>query len=94
MRAIATKWTIFAASDGVAGLEFARRHVAQLDFVLLDMDLAGIDGYDTCLLLRSLSATLPILPFTVDATPIPLLTELGCLPALVKPLSRGALRAA
>jgi DNA-binding NarL/FixJ family response regulator len=94
MRAIATKWTIFAASDGVAGLEFARRYVEQLALVLLDMDLPGIGGYNTCLLLRAVSPTLHILPITVDATPIPLLAELGCLPPLVKPLGRGALRAA
>jgi CheY-like chemotaxis protein len=94
VHSIATRWTVLTANDGVAGLELARRYVEQLALVLLDMDLPGIGGYNTCLLLRAVSPTLHILPITVDATPIPLLAELGCLPPLVKPLGRGALRAA
>ena len=93
VRAVAPQWTIVAATDSVTGVDLARRQLEQLDLVLLDMDLPGIDSADTALLLRGLSPTLPILP-CVTAAAAPLLAELGCLPPLRKLIGRAALRAA
>ena len=94
MRAIAPQWTLVTAPDGLTGLDLARRHRAHVDLVVLAMDLGAIDRYDTALLVRAVSATLPLLPVTTSALPPPLLDEIGCRPALVKPISPAALQAA
>ena len=91
---VAPHWRVLTAPSRVTGLDIARRHREQVDLVVLDMDLPGMDSPDTCLLLRAMSATLPLLLFTSDTTHAALLSELGCQPARKKPLDRDALAAA
>ena len=91
---VAPHWRVLTAPSRVTGLDIARRHREQVDLVVLDMDLPGMDSPDTCLLLRAMSATLPLLLLTSDTTHAALLSELGCQPARKKPLDRDALAVA
>jgi DNA-binding NarL/FixJ family response regulator len=94
IRAAVPDWTILEAEDGVVGLLIARQQLATLDLVLLDINMPGLDGYHTCLQLRALSCTLPIVPFTAVVEAVPFLGELGCLPPVFKTASLDELRAA
>jgi DNA-binding NarL/FixJ family response regulator len=67
LQAIEPGWTIHAAPDGISGLDLARRFIAENqmpDLVVLDIDMPGLDGFDTCLLLRDIAPDAPIVPFT------------------------------
>jgi len=83
-------WNILAALDGLAGLDIVRQRVREhcpLDLVILDIDLPGMDGFDTCILLRAVAPQLAIIPFThlCDDRRIPrYMTELSCVPPLYK----------
>lgn len=79
-------WTVLVAANGLDGLELVRRHLSELDLIVLDMQMPGLNGYWTCIQIRSLSRTLPILPFTGSMEAAPFLNELGCAPTLLKPV--------
>ena len=49
---------VFFATSGAAGIEIARRELP--DIILLDIMMPGIDGYETCSILKSDPATEPI----------------------------------
>jgi DNA-binding NarL/FixJ family response regulator len=89
-------WHALEAADGLQGLDLARRHAAILDLIVLDIHMPQLDGYWTCLSLRDLRPTrpIPILPFTGLTEALPCLEELGCAPALVKPVSSEQIQAA
>ncbi|MFP4438844.1 MAG: response regulator [Chloroflexaceae bacterium] len=79
-------WTVLAAEHGLDGLDLLRRRLDEIDMIVLDITMPGLDGYWTCLQMRALSRTLPILPFTGVAEAVPFLQELGCAPVLLKPV--------
>lgn len=79
-------WTVLGAANGLDGLELTRRHLTELDLIVLDIHMSGLDGYWTSLQIRSLSRTISILPFTGAMEAVPFLNELGCAPALFKPV--------
>jgi DNA-binding NarL/FixJ family response regulator len=91
-------WTLLEAQDGLQGLNLVSKHGAALDLVVLDIAMPGVDGRVVCSRIRELVPTLPILPFTGVPLTEPVLTALGCLPPLLKPVRPGdlalALRAA
>lgn len=76
--------TVLAAVHGTAAVRLFHRHRDQIVLVVLDYQMPGIDGWDTCTLLRSLSPSVPILPYTGTVDPLPHLHDLGCLPVLTK----------
>jgi DNA-binding NarL/FixJ family response regulator len=80
-------WEILEAADGLTGLDLVREWLPTLDLVILDMLLPDVDGEYLCAQLRELSHTLPILPYTGKAEALPVLNDLACLPAIVKPVS-------
>lgn len=80
-------WQILEAVDGLSGLDLVREWLPVLDLVILDMLLPDVDGEYVCAQIRELSRTLPILPYTGKEEALPVLTELACLPALIKPIS-------
>ena len=51
------------ASSGEQGLEFASRE--QPDLVILDINLPGMDGFETCRILRKENQVVPVLILTV-----------------------------
>jgi len=51
-------YKVFFATSGAAGIEVARRELP--DIILLDIMMPGMDGYETCSVLKSDHATEPI----------------------------------
>jgi DNA-binding NarL/FixJ family response regulator len=80
-------WEILEAVDGLSGLDLVREWLPAIDLVILDMMLPDVDGEYLCAQIRELSCTLPILPYTGKAEALPVLNDLACLPAIVKPVS-------
>lgn len=80
-------WQILEATDGLTGLDLVREWLPALDLVILDMMLPDVDGEYLCAQIRELSRTLPILPYTGKEEALPVLKDLACLPALIKPVS-------
>jgi DNA-binding response OmpR family regulator len=68
----------FWARDGVAGVELARQHAAQLRLVVLDIAMPRMDGNLTAVQIRTLAPRVPILPFSAHEQSWPMLLELGC----------------
>ena len=62
-------WKFLAAYDGEAGIKIAERE--RIDFVLLDIMMPGLNGFETCRHLRALPhmADVPIVMFTALDTP-------------------------
>ncbi len=62
-------WKFFAAYDGESGIKIAEQE--SIDFVLLDIMMPGLDGFETCRRLRALPkmANVPIVMFTALDTP-------------------------
>jgi DNA-binding NarL/FixJ family response regulator len=87
-------WTVLEAAGGIDGLDLVRAHLRSLDLIVLDMNLPDVEGRAVCARIRELSAELPILPFTAISRTVPALTEMGCLPAVIKPVRPSALAAA
>jgi len=80
-------WEMLEATDGLSGLDLVREWLPALDLVILDMMLPDVDGEYLCAQIRELSRTLPILPYTGKEEALPVLKDLACLPALIKPVS-------
>jgi DNA-binding NarL/FixJ family response regulator len=62
-----SSWEIIVAVDGLRALDLLeqRTHDDQaFDLVILDIEMPDLDGFDTCLQLRTLDRTVPILPLT------------------------------
>lgn len=81
------EWEIIDAADGLTGLDLVRQWLPALDLVILDMMLPDVDGEFVCAQIREVSRTLPILPYTGKEEALPVLNDLACLPAIIKPVS-------
>jgi DNA-binding NarL/FixJ family response regulator len=89
---VPSAWTVLSAANGLSGLDLVRRCQVErttIDLIILDIQLPGLDGYDTGARLRELVPATPILPYSgVSLADHPLLsayaTELGCAPLLSK----------
>ncbi len=81
---------IYEAGDGEHGLELARRH--QVDLVLLDLMLPGIDGLTVCRKLKADEETrgIPIIMLTAksEESDVVLGLEMGAVDYITKPFSR------
>ncbi|HMO57199.1 MAG TPA: LuxR C-terminal-related transcriptional regulator [Roseiflexaceae bacterium] len=78
----------------MSGIDLVRRYHQRIALVVLDGDLPDIEGRTVCLCLREICATLVILPFTDYRNTRFLLSEFGCLPAVVKPATQETLASA
>jgi CheY-like chemotaxis protein len=65
--------------DGVAGVQLARQHAAQLRLVVLDIVMPRMDGNLVAVQIRTLAPRVPILPFSAHEQSWPMLLELGCM---------------
>ncbi|MGG6269615.1 hybrid sensor histidine kinase/response regulator [Leptolyngbya sp. AN03gr2] len=74
-------YKVFVATDGESGIEQALEHPP--DLILLDVQMPGIDGFETCLRLKSVPSTQDI--------PIVFMTALADTEAKVKGLNAGAI---
>jgi FixJ family two-component response regulator len=87
--------TILTARDGDAGLRRAR--LARPDAILLDVQMPGIDGYETCRRLKADPATepIPVIFMTVLADPEQKLRgfQAGAVDFVTKPVDAGELLA-
>lgn len=72
------------ARDGIAGVQLAQQHAAQLRLVLLDIALPRMDGNLVAVQIRTLAPRVPILPFSAHEQSWPMLLELGCLQPIRK----------
>jgi CheY-like chemotaxis protein len=86
VRAAAPEWTLLEAYDGAAGIAVVRTHHSSLDLIVLDVRMPQHDGILVCVQLRTEFPDLPILPITGAIEAIPMLTGLGCLSPLLKPV--------
>lgn len=84
VRVALPQWTILSAYDGISGLDIARRRIDRLDAIVLDVKLPDLDGRSICVLIRSISEQVPIVPYTMLPESIATLYALGCAPALLK----------
>ncbi len=85
-------YTVFAATDGVTGLELARRE--QPDLIILDVMLPRLDGFSVCRILRQENDT-PIIMLTAREDEVDRIAglELGADDYVAKPFSLGELLA-
>jgi DNA-binding response OmpR family regulator len=85
-------FTVESASDGIKGLELARRSRPQL--IILDVMLPGIDGFSICRTITK-ESTIPIILLTALQDESYLITglELGAIDYVVKPFRMGELLA-
>jgi two-component system cell cycle response regulator len=62
-------WRFLTAYDGETGIQIAEQEA--VDFILLDIMMPGLDGFETCRRLRASpkSAHVPIVMFTALDTP-------------------------
>jgi CheY-like chemotaxis protein len=75
---------ILWARNGVTGLDIARRHVAQLRLIVLDISMPLMDGNLAAAQIRVLAPSVPVMPFTSYAESLPALSEMGCVPPVMK----------
>ncbi len=63
------EWRFLTAYDGATGIETAEQE--DIDFILLDIMMPGLDGFETCRRLRASPKTahVPIVMFTALDTP-------------------------
>ncbi len=79
-------YTTFSASDGLTGLQMARRE--RPDLILLDVMLPGMDGFSICRTLRA-ESSVPIIMLTARVEEVDTLLglELGADDYIAKPFS-------
>jgi DNA-binding NarL/FixJ family response regulator len=88
--AVPHDWVVQWAPNGLIGLDRLRgqSHArTDADLVILDINMPGLDGYDTCVRIRQIAPTMRILPFTGVETSSELtsyLADLHCAPLLRK----------
>jgi CheY-like chemotaxis protein len=78
------EYQIFWARNGVTGLDLVRQHIDQLRLVVLDINMPLMDGNLTAAQIRMLAPTVPVIPFTSYADSLPALSEMGCVPPVLK----------
>jgi len=71
-------------NNGVAGLDVARQHAAELKLIVLDITMPLLDGRMAAAELRTLAPYVPIMPYTGDETLLPVLLDLGCVAPVIK----------
>lgn len=97
IQALDPSWHVLSARDGLMGLDILRKRVPEghlPDLIILDIHMPLFDGYDTCILIRALSSTVPIVPFTQvrDDDRLPrYMQELHCSPPVQKGMKLDAL---
>src|SRR3954470_4016208 len=88
--AVPNDWTVLWAPNGLVGLDLLRRQShtrTDADLVILDINMPGLDGYDTCVRIRQIAPDMRILSFTgVETSPelAAYLADLHCAPVLRK----------
>lgn len=89
----ATGYTVVEATDGLQGIQMAREE--QPDLILMDINIPGLDGYETTIRLKSMPETsrTPIVALTGKVTPGSRERALaaGCDGYLTKPVKAVAL---
>ena len=65
----ASSYETLTATDGPTGIELAERH--DIDIVVLDYEMPGMDGEEVALILKNRWPTLPIIVLTGDCERIP-----------------------
>jgi DNA-binding NarL/FixJ family response regulator len=67
IQALDPTWYVVSALDGLTGLDILHRYVHDgypPELIILDINMPEFDGYDTCILIRSIAPLVPIVPFT------------------------------
>jgi DNA-binding NarL/FixJ family response regulator len=88
--AVPHDWIVRWAPNGLIGLDLLRgqSHTrTDADLVILDINMPGLDGYDTCVRIRQIAPAMRILPFTGVSTSsdlISYLKDFSCAPLLRK----------
>src|SRR5437764_11638195 len=80
-------WHLLIATDGPRGIEVFREHLPRIDAILLDVLMPGMDGYWTCFMLRKLSPTVAIIPYTGASCDERLFAQFACAAPVSKPIA-------
>jgi CheY-like chemotaxis protein len=75
---------ILWARNGVSGLDLVQRHTAQLRLIVLDINMPLMNGNLAAAQIRVLVPTVPVMPFTSYGESLPALSEMGCVPPVLK----------
>jgi DNA-binding NarL/FixJ family response regulator len=83
---VSSAWIVLDAPNGLVGLDLLRQFLAKrnpLDLIILDLQMPGLDGYDTALRIRQLAPATPLLILTgigesADPDLAAYAAELGC----------------
>lgn len=83
---VPSEWIVLDAPNGLVGLDLLRQFLAKqhpLDLIVLDLQMPGLDGYDTALRIRQLAPATPLLILTgigesADPDLAAYAAELGC----------------
>ena len=86
VRSAVPTWTVLEAYDGASGIASVRAQRHKLDVVVLDVRMPHHDGVLVCVQIRTEYPDLPILPLTGAVEAVSILSGLGCLPPLLKPV--------
>jgi len=90
-------WTLYSAHEPRLGLDLARAHAGELDVILLDINLPGMDGYAVLEQLRADAATavIPVVAISANAMPADIQRgeAAGFTAYLTKPLDVGQFHA-
>src|SRR3954454_10413494 len=84
---VPSEWVVLDAPNGLVGLDLLRQFLAKrnpLDLIILDLQMPGLDGYDTALRIRQLVPHMSLLMLTgiaesADPDLAAYAAELGCL---------------
>ncbi len=64
---VPSEWIVVSAPNGLVGLDLLRQFLAKrnpLDVIILDLQMPGLDGYDTALRIRQITPHTPLLILT------------------------------
>ena len=75
---------ILWARNGVTGMDMVNQHAAQLQLIVLDINMPLMDGNLVAAQIRVLAPSVPVMPFTSYAESLPALSEMGCVAPVLK----------
>jgi two-component system cell cycle response regulator DivK len=88
-----TEATVLWASSGQEAINMAREHREEIDVVLMDINMPGINGFDATIAIHSIMPDLPVIAQTayVHDNEVQLCFASGCTDYISKPIDKNLL---